>query len=129
MSIEDLPKRTHGGVRLSKAERKRLEEWVLREGWTREKTIKKQFRYDNSMPVNLVAPGLSSDRWGSEGKCVCVMCGYVTTSTNICRHCVELPADEIAIRPVLCYTHKTTHRDSKDEKWTMHRSIPMVAVS
>jgi hypothetical protein len=129
MSIEDLPKHIHGGVRLTKAERKRLEEWVIREGWTREKTIKKQFRYDNSMPTNLAAPGVPSDHWSRDGKCICVMCGYVTTSTNICRHCVELPADEVATRPVYCYVHKTPHRDSNNEKWTMHRSIVMVAVS
>lgn len=127
MSIEDLPKRTHGGVRLTKAERKRLKEWVIREGWTREKSIKRQFNFDNSMPANLVVPGVPPEHWSGEGKTICIMCGYVTTVTNIHRCCPELPADEEVIYPQYCYIHKQPHRI--DNKWATHRAINMVAVS
>ena len=130
MSISDLPKHYHGGsIRLSPKERKKLEEWVLREGWTREKTINRQFRFENSMPTNLTAPGIPYEHWSQAGKCVCVMCGYVTTSTNICRHCVKMPTDEEAICPVHCYAHKTVHKDEKNKKWLMHRTVAMVCVS
>lgn len=128
MSINDLPKHYHGGsVRLTKEEKKRLDEWVLREEWTKEKTINRQFRFEHSMPINLVASGISQEHWSRNGKMVCVMCGYVTCSTNICRHCLELPADEPATRPVWCDRHKTYHM--VDKAPTMHRSIAMVCVS
>jgi len=127
VSIEDLPKRTHGGARLTKSERKHLEEWVIREGWTREKTIKKQFEYGNSMPLSLCAPGVPHYHWGGNGKMICVMCGYVTMVTNICRQCPEMPADAELTGPRYCYTHKMVH--GKEEAWMAHRAIPMVVVS
>jgi hypothetical protein len=130
MSVSDLPKHYHGGsVRLSQKERKKLEEWVLKEGWTREKTIKNQFKYDSSMPRNLCAPGIPQEHWSSSGKCVCPMCGYVAITTNVCRHCPETPADVEATMPVMCYTHKIYHNDEINKKYLMHRSIPMVCVS
>ena len=130
MSVSDLPKHYHGGsVRLSSKERKKLEEWVLREGWTREKTINRRFRYGNSMPINLVAPGIPQENWSGNGKCVCPMCGYVTTVTNICRQCPEMPTDEEAVCPVMCYMHKVAHRDEVNRKWLMHRTVAMVCVS
>jgi len=128
MSIEDLPKHYHGGsVRLSPKERKKLEEWVIQEGWTREKSINKQFDFDESMPRNLVAPGIPPEHWGGNGKMVCVMCGYVTTVTNLHRDCFELPADEPIITFRYCHKHKVNHKN--ETGWTTHRTIAMVCIS
>jgi len=55
----------------------------------------------------------------------CPLCGYKTNVTNVCRQCVETPADWVATRPVFCYTHKTFHQNKKKE-WTMHRAVNMV---
>ena len=113
---------------LTAQEKKRLIAWVIREGWTRQKTIDKQFGFgDDSMPVNLVAPDAPQDHWSGNGKCVCVMCGYVSTVTNVHRRCYELPADREATIPIFCYEHDIFHEDSG--KHMMHRSINMVAVS
>jgi hypothetical protein len=130
MSISDLPKHYHGGsVRLSPKEREKLKEWVLREGWTRQKTIDRAFRYESTMPHNLCAPGVPYENWGGNGKCVCPMCGYITTVTNICRQCPEMPADAEATVPVMCYTHHVCHRDEVSKKWTTHRTVAMVCIS
>lgn len=128
MSVADLPKRTFGGVRLTKKEKENLKAWVLREGWTREKTINHQFRFDHSMPLNLVAPGIPPSHWSQAGKCTCVMCGHTTTVTNVCRHCVELPADEPSTVFQYCDDHKIVHK-MPDGSAAMHRSINMVCVS
>ena len=121
---------------LSMKERTALEAWVKAEGWTREKSILQKFGYwkeglGESMPRNLVAPGVTGT-WGGEGNYVCVMCGYVTSITNIHRSCSELPADQELIRPV----RQCSHDDAphyvvrrNERVWTGHRSIAMVKVS
>jgi len=88
------------------------------------------------MPANLVVPGVPPEHHHGKGKCVCVMCGYSTTVTNICRECPELPADaELSMDMVpngrICYHHETPHFIMKNKKriWTTHRSISMVCVS
>ena len=114
-------------LRLTKREKTNLIAWAEREQWTREKTIKKEFFYENSMPINLVAPDVPPEHWSGKGKCVCVMCGYTSTVTNVHRQCYELPADDETICDVFCYTHDMPH--TVNGKWTEHRSILMVAVS
>lgn len=124
-------------MQLTPQERKRLEAWAKRENWTRVRSIIKDFGplaqegYGDRMPVNLIAPGVKGS-WSEAGKHVCVMCGYVTSVTNICRNCKELPTETEMIGPTICYTHgEMCHYIVKDRKivWVTHDSIGMVKVS
>lgn len=122
-----LPKKFYP-LNLTNKELKRLIEWAYGEQWSREKTINKEFGWgEDSMPINLVAPNVPPEHWSGKGRCVCVMCGYTSTVTNVHRRCTELPADDEAVCPVFCYEHDIPH--TVNGKWTMHRSINMVAVS
>ncbi len=141
--MSDLPKKFHGGVAITAKEKKALEAWAIRENWSRQKSIDKQFPlgmkqslldagFGNAMPNNLVAPGIPDRNWSGRGKCVCVMCGYVTTVTNVHRQCSELPADDEMNTASLCYTHgEEVHFVERDGKKipTVHRGIAMVCVS
>lgn len=128
----ELPKKFRP-FKLTIRELERLKAWIEREGWTREKTTKEQFGplallgEGDSMPGNLTVPGVDPSHWSGKGKCVCVMCGYTTTVTNVCRRCREMPVDEIATHPVYCEAHETYHEF--DGKPSMHRAVAMVAVS
>lgn len=115
---------------ITKKERKNLESWKKREGWTGEKSFNGLFDFGDSMPVNLVAPNTKGS-WSGEGKCVCVMGGYATTVTNVHRRCPEMPVTAELIRPEYCYTHETVHFVERDGKKipTTHKGINMVLVS
>jgi len=56
----------------------------------------------------------------------CPLCGYETSSTNVCRQCPETPADHKAVRPVYCSTHEKCHF-ADDGSPTQHRSVNMYA--
>ncbi|MDG6918384.1 MAG: hypothetical protein JRN62_03005 [Nitrososphaerota archaeon] len=91
------------------------------------------------MPGNVIAPEVPQEA-GSHGmsKYVCVMCGYVTTVTNVCRQCREMPLTEELTRPVFCYKHMKDDGDDpmlhfKEENgakvFLTHTSIVMVCVA
>lgn len=121
-------------MKLTKKEQKNLKAWKKRENWTREKSFKGLFNFfgdsGDNMPTNLIAPNAKGS-WSGEGKCVCVMCGYVATTTNVCRKCSEMPATAELIRPMPCHHCETVHFIERDGKKipTTHKSIAMVLVS
>ena len=129
-SFTELPKKFRGG-RLTKDELRALKGWAINQDWSRKKTLKAQFFGQDSMPRILWVPGISPGAWSRAGKCVCVMCGYVTTVTNICRQCPEMPTDDEAIHEVYCEVHKMPHYMRKGDTVVpaIHRSINMVVVS
>ena len=124
-------------MKLTKKEQENLEAWKKREGWTKEKSFNHLFGYPgtelggNKMPINLIAPGVKGN-WSGEAdsKYVCVMCGYVTTATNVCRQCPEMPTTTELTAFRHCDTHDTVHFIEKDGKKipTTHESIGMVKV-
>lgn len=60
--------------------------------------------------------------WYQEFKCP--KCSYKSIVTDVHRHCPNTPADNPATQFVYCSTHKTYHRDDKENP-TMHHSLPM----
>jgi hypothetical protein len=132
--MSELPKRFRP-IPLTKEELARLRKWVKDTGWTRQKTINREFDIGTgsdraSMPRVLWADVPMED-WERKGKCVCVMCGRTSMATNICRECPEMPADVEHPNPPFCRKHKTYHYIIKNGKkvGAVHRSIHMVAVS
>jgi len=117
--------------KLTSNEQKKLEAWKAREGWTKEKSFNGLFDLGHHMPRDLVAPNVKGTWGGGNGKYVCVMCGKVTTVTNLCRQCPEMPATEETVRPLYCYYHDTVHEMEKDGKRvpSTHIAIEMVKVA
>lgn len=130
MVSSGLPKKFRCG-RLTRRELALLRRWEEETGWTRSKTVEKGFDYESSMPQVLWVPGVPPGAWSKSGKCVCVMCGYVTSVTNICRQCPEAPVDEELIQEEYCHWHHSPHYMRKGDNAVpaTHRSIPMVVVS
>ncbi len=96
------------------------------------------------MPRQLVVKGLHPNDWSGSSIAVCVLCGYVTSVTNVHRNCPEMPADAEMVSPVFCYSHTPGGKKRTNEKqqpaihfitqdkvkiWTAHDTIGMVAVS
>jgi hypothetical protein len=144
--LSDLPKKYDPP--LLPEEIAALEEWERDTGWTRQKSIDYAFarpEWKESMPQAIpVVKGLNMNDWSGRAICVCVMCGYVTSSTNIHRKCPDLPADHEDTDFTFCYYHTPDERrrlNDEDEPTihfiirngekisTSHRGIKMVAVS
>ena len=127
--MSDLPKNFYDKKKyynrrasLSKEERGALEEWAEREGWTRNKSLKKEFDGE-SMPINLIAPRASD---GPGGKYVCVLCGSISTN-SVCENCPDTTADEPMQNRTYCPVHAKYH--SYGSNFTVHRSIPTVRIA
>jgi hypothetical protein len=132
--------RFFGGVPMTEGDIRRLRLWIKREGWTRKKTLNHVFLYGfNSMPTNLLAPEVPQEALNEgSSKCACVVCGYTTSVTNVCRQCGGMPLTEESIIPVLCHKHAKNkndlpviHRKKVNGRWVwrMHSSVSMVCVA
>lgn len=120
---------------------RRLKLWIKREGWAKKWSRTHGFRFESSMPLNIMGPEVPPEAQNeASAKFVCVMCGYVTSVTDICRGCREMPATQEMIGPEACYTHGKGEGDQRTPRfhfkmrygkrvWLAHEGIRMVCIA